>query len=90
MSFHPHHFTAAAETLDGCYLCSSCDKPRTGPLAYCDDCEAVTDSYLFKGDDHTDYIASRFHEELDKWAASFAPVNLPRRLDAVAARRTVA
>ena len=45
-----HHHFVADETLDGAWLCSACDRPRPGPLAYCPDCAEVTESYLWSDD----------------------------------------
>lgn len=84
---HQRLTPAPEETLDGCYLCHGCDRPRTGVLAYCPDCEEVTQSYLFDAPapgSVTGYALVRLEAET---LESMSRVNLPSRLDTLAAKR---
>lgn len=40
-----HRFTAAPSEDGMAWHCSGCDAVRSGPLAFCDSCEEVTESY---------------------------------------------
>lgn len=45
-----HRFTAAPSEDGMAWHCSCCDAVRSGPLAFCDSCEEVTESYQLSDD----------------------------------------
>lgn len=82
---HNHTFPQQGED-EGKWLCSSCDHPRCGPLAYCTECEAVTESYLF--DEVPGSVSGHALHRLEQdTLADLDRLWIARRLDVVAEKR---
>ncbi len=81
-----NHPLPAEETLDGCHRCCGCDRPRTGPVAYCPDCNELTESFL--SDEQPGSVTGSALNRLEgETLAACSRVNVARRLDELAARR---
>lgn len=71
-------------------LCNGCDHERETIRAYCPSCEEVTESYRYDpADRHRDWIADRAAELIAQDVERMR-VNLPARIDRIAAERKAA